>query len=233
MLDFSRFEALTFDCYGTIINWEAGILNAIQPVLVAHQIEITDAEVLEIFADLEGEAEAGDYQPYRAVLRQVMQQFSEKLDFAPTPDQANCLVDSIQNWQPFPDSVEALKSLKQKFKLVVVSNVDDDLFAQTAKRLDVPFDFVITASQAKSYKPSFNNFEVAFKKTGIPRDKILHVAQSIYHDIVPAKALGLSTVWVNRRQGQPGFGATRPASSHPDLEVPDLKTLAAIAHKKI
>jgi 2-haloacid dehalogenase len=228
MLDFSQYEALTFDCYGTIINWEQGILEAIKPVLVAYQIEIDDSQILEIFAQLEGEIEAGEYQPYRNVLRQVMQQFCEELDFTPTSHQLDCLADSIQNWQPFSDSIDALKSLKQQFKLVIISNIDDDLFAFTAKRLGVPFDFVITAFQAKSYKPSTHNFEFAFEKMGIPRDKILHVAQSIYHDIVPAKALGLSTVWVNRRHDQAGFGATLPASSQPDLEVPDLKTLAKL-----
>ncbi|MBD2070803.1 haloacid dehalogenase type II [Leptolyngbya sp. FACHB-671] len=229
MLDFSQYEALTFDCYGTIINWEQGILEAIKPVLAAYQFEIDDSQILELFAQLEGEIEAGEYQSYRSVLGQVMQQFGEKLGFAPTSDQLNCLADSIQNWQPFPDSIDALKRLKQQFKLVIISNIDDDLFAFTAKRLGVPFDFVITAFQAKSYKPSTHNFEFAFEKTGIPRDKILHVAQSIYHDIVPAKALGLSTVWVNRRNDQAGFGATLPASSQPDLEIPNLETLAKLA----
>jgi len=232
MLDFSQYEALTFDCYGTIINWEQGILGAIQPVLAAHQIELTDSQILELFAQLEGEIEAGEYQSYRNVLRQVMQQFAEKLGFTPTSEQLDCLADSIRNWQPFPDSVEALKSLKQQFKLVIISNIDDDLFAYTAKHLDVPFDFVITASQVKSYKPSTRNFEFAFEKTGIPQDKILHVAQSLYHDIVPAKALGLSTVWVNRRHNQSGSGATPPATGQPDLEVPDLKTLAKLATRQ-
>lgn len=229
MLDFSQYEALTFDCYGTIINWEQGILEAIKPVLAAYQLEIDDSQILELFAQLEGEIEAGEYQSYRSVLGQVMQQFGEKLGFVPTSDQLNCLADSIQNWQPFPDSIDALKRLKQQFKLVIISNIDDDLFAFTAKRLGAPFDFVITAFQAKSYKPSTHNFEFAFEKTGIPRDKILHVAQSIYHDIVPAKALGLSTVWVNRRHDQAGFGATLPASSQPDLEIPNLETLAKLA----
>lgn len=228
MLDFSRYEALTFDCYGTIMDWEQGILSALKLVLAAHQVELTDSQILELFAQLEGEIEAGNYQPYRQVLRQVMQQFGEKLGFIPTSDQLDCLADSIQNWQPFPDSIDALNRLKQQFKLVIISNIDDDLFAFTAKRLGVLFDFVITALQAKSYKPSTHNFEFAFEKTGIPRDKILHVAQSIYHDIVPAKALGLSTVWVNRRHDQAGFGATLPASSQPDLEVPNLETLAKL-----
>lgn len=232
MLNFSQYEALTFDCYGTIINWEQGLLSAIKPVLAAHQIDITDSQILELFAQLEGEAEAGGYQSYRTILRQVMQQLGEKLGFTPASDQLDCLADSIQNWQPFPDSVDALKSLKQHFKLVIISNIDDDLFAFTAKILNIPFDFVITASQVQSYKPSTHNFEFAFAKMGIPRHKILHVAQSIYHDIVPAKALGLSTVWVNRRHDQAGSGATLPANGQPGLEVPDLKTLAALAQSK-
>jgi 2-haloacid dehalogenase len=117
--------------------------------------------------------------------------------------------------------------LKKKFKLAIISNIDDDLFAFSARRLQVQFDWIITAQQARAYKPSLNNFQVAFRRMGLPQDRILHVAQSLFHDVVPAKALGLSTVWINRRHGQAGFGATPPAQAQPDLEVPDLQTLAA------
>ncbi|MGB3511612.1 MAG: HAD hydrolase-like protein, partial [Microcoleaceae cyanobacterium] len=113
----------------------------------------------------------------------------------------------------------------QKYRLAIISNIDDDLFADTAKHLQVEFDFVITAAQIKSYKPSKNNFEAAIQKMEIAPEKLLHIAQSIYHDIVPAKTIGLSTIWVNRRQGKEGFGATLPANGKPDLEVPNLKTL--------
>src|SRR5262249_28235782 len=118
------------------------------------------------------------------------------------------------------------QALQRKYKLAILSNVDDDLFTYSARRLGVIFDFIITAQQARSYKPSLNNFHLAFQRIGLPPTRILHVAQSLFHDHVPAKSLGMSTVWVNRRQGQPGAGATPPAQAQPDLEVPDLQTLA-------
>ena len=118
-----------------------------------------------------------------------------------------------------------MTALKQRYKLAVISNIDDDLFAGTAKHLKVEFDWVITAEQVRSYKPSTRNFEMAIEKMGIAREKLLHVAQSLYHDIVPASSMGISTVWVNRRYDRTGFGATLPANAQPDLEVPDLKTL--------
>jgi 2-haloacid dehalogenase len=116
--------------------------------------------------------------------------------------------------------------LKKKYKLAILSNIDDALFAFSARRLGIQFDWIITAQQAKSYKPSLNNFHLGIERIGLPRSKILHVAQSLYHDIVPAKTLGLSTVWINRRHDKKGFGATPPAQVQPDLEVPDLQTLA-------
>ena len=114
------------------------------------------------------------------------------------------------------------------FKLAIISNIDNDLFTLSAKHLKVEFDYIVTAEQAKSYKPSLNNFKLAIKKIGVSPEMILHIAQSIYHDIIPAKKLNLSTVWVNRRKGKEGFGATLPANASPDLEVPDLKKLVSI-----
>ncbi len=127
---------------------------------------------------------------------------------------------------PFPDSPEALKLLSRRFKLVILSNVDDDLFALSAKRLGVEFSDVITAQQVGSYKPDVRNFRLMLERTGNHPKRVLHVAQSLFHDIAPAKSLGLTTVWVNRRHDRPGFGATPPAEATPDLEVPDLITLA-------
>ena len=183
---------------------------------------------MEIFAELESQLEQGEYIKYRDVLRQVVQKMGERLGFEPSDSEVNSLADSLKHWVPFSDTVAALQALKKKYKLAVISNTDDDLFADTAKHLQVEFDWVITAQQVQSYKPSTRNFERAIQSMGISADQLLHVAQSIYHDIVPAKSLGLSTVWVNRRQGQAGFGATLPASGQPDLEVPDLKSLVSI-----
>jgi 2-haloacid dehalogenase len=228
MSNFQQFEVLSFDCYGTLINWESGILLAFQTILSNHNIHVSDREILELFAQQESMQESGDYLKYRDVLKNVVHDFGKTFNFTPTDSQANALAESIQNWEPFPDTVEALKALKKRYKLAIISNIDDELFAHTAQKLEVEFDWLITAEQVKSYKPSVQNFEMAIQRMGITPDKLLHVAQSIYHDIIPAKTLGITAVWVNRRKGQEGFGATAPASSNPDLEVSDLNSLVSL-----
>jgi 2-haloacid dehalogenase len=195
--------------------------------LTNHRLTIPREKALELYSELESEAEAGAYQEYKAVLQMVLEGFGSRLGFAPTPIELQLFAVSVKDWPAFPDSAPALQALKKKYKLAIISNIDDDLFAFSAQRLQVEFDWIITAQQAKSYKPSLNNFHLAFERIGLPQNKILHVAQSLFHDIVPAKALGLSTVWINRRYNKAGFGATPPAQAQPDLEVPDLQTLAA------
>jgi 2-haloacid dehalogenase len=160
------------------------------------------------------------------VLRMVLEGFGERLGFVPTQTELEHFAASVPAWPPFPDSVPALQALHKKYQLAIISNIDDDLFAMSAPHLHVQFDWIITAQQAQSYKPSLHNFRMALARIGVPPQKILHVAQSLYHDIAPARTLGLSTVWINRRHAQPGFGATPPAPAQPDLEVPDMRTLA-------
>lgn len=227
MLDFNQFEVVSFDCYGTLIDWERGILPVLKQLLSSREIDLSDDGILELFAEFESELEKdkSDYIEYRKILQEIVKRLGQKLNFEPTETEVKTLADSVKNWQPFPDTVAALSALKQKYKVAVISNIDDDLFAETAKHLKVEFDWVITAQQVRSYKPSTRNFEIALETMGIPPEKLLHVAQSVYHDIVPATSMGISTVWVNRRQGKAGFGATLPATAQPDFEVPDLKTL--------
>ena len=226
MLDLTAFEVMTFDCYGTLIDWESGIWNALQPVITDHHIDIAPERALELYGELETEAERGQYHEYRTVLRMVLKGFGERFGFVPDEAEAQRFSESVRDWPAFSDSSRALQALKKKYKLAILSNIDDALFTFSAQRLGVQFDWIITAQQAKSYKPSLNNFHLGIERIGLPRSKILHVAQSLYHDIVPAKALGLSTVWVNRRHDKKGFGATPSAQAQPDLEVPDLQTLA-------
>ena len=223
MMDFNKFEVLTFDCYGTLIDWATGILTVLKKLLVAKGKILSDRQIIQLFAEFEAEAVGEEYMKYRELMKYVVKKVGERHGFQPTQSELDSLWISIKDWQPFPDTVEALQWLKQKYKLGIISNIDDELFASSAQLLQVEFDFLITAEQAKSYKPSLNNFELAFNRIGISRDKILHVAQSIYHDIVPAKSLGLSTVWVNRQ----GLDATLPTTGNPDIEVPDMKTLVA------
>ncbi len=226
-LDFDRFEAITFDCYGTLINWEEGILGCLRPILARHGKPADDAPILQLFGDFEAKAEQGEYRRYRDVLESVVSGFGDHLGFAPTREEIRSLPQSLANWRPWPDTVEALRQLRQRFRLCIVSNVDDDLFAGTRPQLGVEFQEVITAQQAQAYKPSLKIFELAMSRIAVPVHHILHVGQSIYHDVVPAQSLGLATVWVNRPSARSGVGAVKSASGKPDLEVASLAEFAA------
>ena len=228
MFNFSGFQVLTFDCYGTLIDWESGILGALRPVLAAHGKNISDAGLLATYGELEAEAEQGGYRAYREVLQSVVRGLGARLGFSPSESEARSLPDSLTNWRPFPDTVEALRRLKARYRLAVISNIDDDLFAGSARQLAVAFDFVVTAQQARCYKPDHRIFNLALDRIGVAPEAILHCAQSIYHDVAPANALGLASVWVHRPSQRPGAGATRPASAKPDLEVSSLKMLADV-----
>jgi len=228
-VDFSAFDALTFDCYGTLIDWETGILAALAPVLAAHGAAAGDEELLERFAVHEAELEAGPHRRYREVLAGALRGIGADLGFTPTPDELAAFGASVADWPAFPDSADALGRLGRRFRLGVITNCDDDLFAASAARLDATFDVVVTAEQAGAYKPGHRGFELAFERLGLPGERVLHVAQSLFHDHVPAKALGLTTVWVDRRAGRAGTGATPPADARPDLTVPDLRSLADLA----
>ncbi len=233
MLDFARFSVLTFDCYGTLIDWETGILTALKLIFSMHGRRLGDEDILTLYAELETRAETAPYKSYREVLEEIVRAIGERLRFRPSEREIRSLPESLPDWRPFPDTVAALRALKTHYRLAVISNTDDDLFAATARRLEVRFDHVITAQQARSYKPALNNFKLALQRIGEPAEKVLHVAQSLYHDIVAAKSLGLATVWVNRRAGKKGSGATIPASATPDVEVPDLRTLAEMVDRQL
>ena len=226
-LDFDRFDVLTFDCYGTLIDWEAGILAALRPPLKAHGITASDQDALEAFARHEAELEAGRYRPYREVLGEVLGAMVGHFGAEASAAERGAFGASVADWPAFPDSPAALARLHDRFKLGVITNCDDDLFAASQRRLGIEFDWVVTAQQAKRYKPNPRGFELMFERVGLPPARILHVAQSLFHDHVPAKRLGLSTVWVDRRGARPGFGATPPAEATPDLVVPDMASLAA------
>ena len=228
MLDFERYEVMTFDCYGTLIDWEPGIIDAVNGILRAHGLELSGEKILKIYAALESRAEAREFKNYKSVLRAVVEGMAIILKFEPSEEELGRLHESLKQWEPFPDTVEALKALGRRFKLAVISNVDDDLFAFTNERLGIDFDWVVTSEQVRAYKPSLQNFRDALEKIGVRRDGVVHVAESLYHDIAPAKELGLTTVWINRRGGYEGNGATPRAYAEPDLEVPDLSALVEL-----
>ncbi|HYU46128.1 MAG TPA: haloacid dehalogenase type II [Terriglobales bacterium] len=228
-MDFSRFTTISFDCYGTLIDWESGILPTLRTVFDRYRKSQSDGAILELYGEFEAEEESGPYQSYRKVLESVVQRFGKHYGFQPAPDELRSLPDSVTSWLPFPDTVSALRQLQKRYKLAVISNIDDDLFAETRKLLGVDFDFVITAQQARSYKPSINNFQVALRTMRLGPDRLLHAGQSIYHDVVPAHSLGIASVWVNRKSARPGVGAVRAAEGRAELEVPDVASLAALA----
>jgi len=226
MLDLRRFDVITFDCYGTLIDWEAGILSALASFRSENDLRVTDDELLEAYASLETVLQSGEHVSYREVLRGVMRGLATRYSVPIGRIDTDALVASLPAWPPFADTVDALHRLRRQCKLGIISNIDDELFAATARALGVPFDWVITAEQVRAYKPSRQNFERALELIGIPSERVLHAAQSRFHDVAPAGAIGLATVWVNRRRDQPGAGATAPSNATADLEVPDLATLA-------
>lgn len=228
-LGFDRFDVLTFDCYGTLIDWEAGLLAALRPVLERAEVEASDDELLELYAKHEAESEAGAYLRYREVLAEALRRIGAELGFEPRAAELESFSGSVGDWPAFGDSGAALRRLQERFKLAVITNCDNDLFAASAERLGVEFDWVITAEECRSYKPSHNNFEVALERIGVPPERILHVAQSLFHDHVPAKEIGVASVWINRREGRAGAGATPPAAAAPDLTFPDMGSFAEAA----
>ena len=216
-LDFNRFKALTFDCYGTLIDWESGLLGALRTLLHSRGRDLNDVEILQIYGELEPKAQ-NPYQRYHEVLAEVVRGFGKRLGFEVSDAEAESLAQSLKEWLPFPDTIPALEKLKKKYTLAIISNTDDNLFAETARHLKVPFDEVITAEQARAYKPSETPFRMALQRLGLSPDRVLHVGQSAYHDVIPAKSLGFATVLVHRRgfwghsrnRGRARFESTRP-----------------------
>ncbi len=228
-LDLDAFDVLTFDCYGTLIDWERGILDTLHGRIGDRLSGIEDQRLLESFGRHEADTEAGTYRRYRDVLGATLHALGQELGFVVNAAEMAAFGGSVGDWPAFPDTVDALVRLKAKYRLGVITNCDDDLFAATNRRLGVSFDMIVTAQQAQSYKPSEHNFELAFERLGVPRSRILHVAQSLFHDHVVARRLGLRSVWVDRRGDRSGWGATPVADAAPDLTVPDMRTLADLA----
>jgi 2-haloacid dehalogenase len=228
-LDYGEFDVLTFDCYGTLIDWETGILAGLRAVLAAHDRDADDEVLLAAFAEVESALEGGPYRRYRQILREALARISASLDVRPSAAELEAFAGSVADWPAFPDSPAALARLSKRFRLGVLTNCDDDLFAASNQRLGVEFDWIVTAEQIGGYKPRHENFEFLLGRIGLPRERILHVAQSLFHDHVPAKAMGFSTVWIDRRHDRPGFGATPPAEAEPDARFPDMASFATTA----
>lgn len=228
-IEFERFEALTFDCYGTLIDWETGLTEAFRPVFRARGAPFDGEAVLERFAVHEAAAEAGAYLRYRDVLAKALRGVSTDFGLEPSADEIEAFAGSVGDWPAFPDSAAALARLSERFRLGVITNCDDDLFAASLPKLGVSFEWLITAQQVGAYKPDERNFVTAFARIALPRERILHVAQSLFHDHAPAQRLGMSSVWIDRRADRAGSGATPPSDATPDATFPDMASFAAAA----
>jgi len=232
------FKALTFDCYGTLIDWEAGILATLEPWAARHDVAADRAALLAAFGRHESKIQAA--QPallYPALLAQVFKAVGTDFGVAVDDEEARAFGASVKDWPAFPDSAEALAYLKQHYKLVITSNIDRASFAASNKKLGVDFDLIITAEDVGSYKPAPSHFEraiAALAERGIAKDKILHTAQSLFHDHVPAKRFGLASIWINRHAGtgRSGDAAKKPdVPATPDWEVPSMAAMVAL-HKE-
>ena len=237
MLDFSRFKALTFDCYGTLIDWETGITDFTRARLAGDAALAAPDLILSSFAV--SQAKHQQIRPallYPEVLRRTWQDMEGTFGWEPDPANAQAFGASVGDWPAFPDTVESLKTLGQHYKLAILSNVDNASLEKSKKKLVAPFTFTVTAEDVGSYKPGLPHFERAFalfKEQGIGKDQILHVGQSKHHDVNPGRALGLTTVWVNRRHGKRGSGATLATDAQPDLTVTSMAELASAVRSQI
>ncbi len=216
------FDALSFDCYGTLIDWETGILDAWRPWAAREGVEAADGAVLERFAANESRQQAETPGlPYPEVLARTFMAMGADFGRAPVEGDAVAFGRSVPDWPAFPDSTEALAYLGRHYDLIVLSNVDRESFAASADRLDTRFDAVFTAQDIGSYKPAPANFDAlaaGLQARGIAKARVLHTAQSLFHDHAPAAAAGFATCWIDRRKGQAGWGATMPPPSEVQVD---------------
>lgn len=215
----SDFKALTFDCYGTLIDWESGMVEALKPLTSRMKKSLPRDHILEAHARHESSQQA--YTPtmkYSELLAVVFRRLAEEWGVAASWDECQAYGNSVKDWPAFSDSVEALACLKRHFKLVILSNIDNASFARSNQRLQVSFDAIYTAQDIGSYKPSDRNFDYMIAKLqslGIAKSEILHTAESLFHDHAPANKHGLASCWIYRRHDQQGFGATMNPGAAP------------------
>jgi 2-haloalkanoic acid dehalogenase type II len=227
----SDFTTLSFDCYGTLIDWEAGLTAALRPLQAAAGVD--DEALLAAFGHAEHDVEIEH--PglrYSALLTKVYERLSEELNVPADADAAKAFGDSVGDWPAFPDSAEALAYLKQHFRLVILSNVDRQSFARSNARLGVEFDHIFTAEEIGSYKPDPRNFQYLLDRLaeqGVAKPQLLHVAQSLFHDHVPANAFSIASAWIDRRAGKEGGGATVVPDPMPHFDF-RFTSLGALAH---
>lgn len=211
----SEFDLITFDCYGTLIDWESGITGAIQAEAARAGVDLDRDEIIEAYMVDEHVVEASGYRPYRDVLAETARRVAARLGWKIAPDRAGFLAASLPDWQPFPDTNPALERLAGKFDLGILSNTDDNLLRATRRHFTVDFALIVTAEQVKSYKPAHAHFVEGIRRAGGKR--LLHAAQSYFHDVIPASEMGIPVVWVNRKNERVKEGGPQPLHETPDL----------------
>lgn len=215
----SDFDIITFDCYGTLIDWEGGIINAFKSEAAKDGLTLEGDQIISAYSAEEPKVESGAYLSYREVLRETARRVGSRLGWKLSTERSGFLAQSLPDWKPFADTNAALERLAGKFQLGILSNVDDDLLAGTRRHFTVQFDLIVTAQQVRSYKPGYAHFNEAIAR--LSGKRLLHAAQSYFHDVVPCTALGIPVVWVNRKGERPGPGG--PLPTH---EVRNLSELA-------
>lgn len=213
------FDTITFDCYGTLIDWEGGIIAAFQSAAAKDGVDLNPNQIIAAYSAEEPIVESEGYRPYRDVLNETARRTAARLGWTIDPARATFLSESLPHWNPFPDTNAALERLASRYQLGILSNVDDDLLAATRSHFTVSFDLIVTAQQVKSYKPATAHFKEALACTSGKR--LCHAAQSYFHDVVPTSKLGIPVVWVNRH-GSP----IEPGGPLPTHEVRTLTELA-------
>jgi 2-haloalkanoic acid dehalogenase type II len=232
-VNLADFQALTFDCYGTLIDWEKGILAELEPWLARAGRPAEPDDILEAYAEAELSREREDPAAlYPEILKRTFKDLGKRFGVSEDEAEAVRFSTSVARWPAFRDSPAALAELKKRFKLIIISNVDRASFAASAEKLGVEFDAVFTAEEIGSYKPDPRNFDFLLDRIdemGVPRDKVLHTAQSMTHDILPAKSVGLKTAWIHRRFAKGGWGATAAPGKtvEPEFLFTSLAAMAA------
>ncbi|HEX9830533.1 MAG TPA: haloacid dehalogenase type II [Thermodesulfobacteriota bacterium] len=214
-----EFSLLTFDCYGTLIDWERGMKNALEGLVKKHNLDLDIKSLTERYVEVELEIEQKGYRKYKEILTLGVRRIFEEKDIKLDSQEAEIFAGTIRKWPPFEETSEVLKILKKEFKLAILSNIDDDLIQHSIRLIGVEFDGVITAEQVRSYKPSHGHWKKMMDQFRLPKENILHVAASYVHDIIPAKELGFKTAWINRKNEK------HQRNPKPDFEFRNLRPL--------
>jgi len=221
---FQNKKYITFDCYGTLIDWDSGIRNSLRQLSDSKGLNLDIDELVKLYYKTELEVEHETYRSYKEVLTLTVKRILESEGIEGTEEDYQILVRTIPNWQPFPEVPETLTKLKEKgYKLIILSNIDDDIIAKSIQNIGVEFDGIVTAQQIKSYKPTHGHWEEMLRRFSATKDEVLHVAASYIHDIIPAKEQGFNCIWINRNHEEPSR-EIRPEEEFDNLS-PVLETL--------